>query len=144
MDFENIEDKIIETLRAEVGYLRTVETYAGQLEGEIEKLVVRFPAAFVVYGGSRLEWVDGPNHRENAEFSVLVAARNLRGGSAARKGERGAYALVKAVLAALVNKDFGLGMERLTPSRVSLVFVSNTVTVYGLDFQTGFDTTYEW
>jgi phage gp37-like protein len=141
MDFENIEDKIIETLRAEVGDLRTVETYAGQLEGEIEKLVVRFPAAFVAYGGSTFEWVDGPNHRETAEFSVLVAAKSLRSAADSFASAKG---LVKAALAALTNEDFGLDMEKLRLLRTTLVFTNKSITVYGLDFQTSFDTTYNW
>lgn len=147
MDFEQIEDRIIETLRTEVSSLRTVETYAGQLEEEIAKLPVRFPAAFVLYGGSTFGRVDGPTLQETVEFSVMVAAKNLRGGEEARKGggaEYGAYGLVKDVLGALANEDFGLDMERLRPLRVSPVFIGKTMGVYGIDFQGSFDSVHEW
>jgi|Deesub1362A_J573_1020465.scaffolds.fasta_scaffold00740_18 phage gp37-like protein len=149
MNFEYIEDSIIDALKTAMPYLRTVETYAGQLEDEIERLPVRFPAAYVVYGGSSFNWIDGPNHQETVEFSVLVAAKNLRGNRAVRKGgsapdDRGAYDLINDVLAALTNKTFGLEIERLKPLRVSLVFISRVIAVYGIDFQTSFDRTHEW
>lgn len=149
MDFEQIEDRIIETLRAELSYLRTVETYAGQLEEEIGKLPVLFPSAYVVYGGSTINRVDGPTHQETVEFSVLVAAKDMRGKEALRKGSpapngHGVYGMVKDVLKALTNEDFGLDMEKLRPLRVSPVFIGKTVAIYGIDFQSSFDCTYEW
>jgi phage gp37-like protein len=143
-EFEQIEDKIIEELAAEVTYLRTVETYAGQLEGEIARMAVKFPAAFLVYGGTDLEEVDGPNHREVVRFSVLVAAKNLRSNEDLRKDTEGAYDLVTDVLAALTNNTFGLDIERLRPVKVSLVHIGKGIAVYGLDFQTSFDNTYSW
>jgi phage gp37-like protein len=143
MDFETIEDKIISTLKGEVNHLRTVETYAGQPEGEIEKMPVRFPAAFVIYGGSSFEWADGRNHKEAVTFRVLVAARSLRSDAASRKGsdipgDVGAYEMVKNVLTALTNKDFGLDIEMMRPLSTSLVLVRGGVAVYRVDFQTSF------
>ncbi len=135
MDIRDIEDRIIATLRAEVGALRTVEAYTGQLSREIEKLPVRFPAAYVVMGGAELSPVDGPVHREALTFSVLVASRSLRGG-------REEYGLIRDVLTALTNEDFGLDIERMRPLKTSLVFMDGAVTVYGIDFRTGFDSTY--
>jgi hypothetical protein len=78
------------------------------------------------------------------DFSVLVAAKDLRGSEEARKKSQGAYDLVKDVLAALTNKNFGLDIERLRPVRVSLVYIGRGVAVYGMDFQTSFDATYQW
>ncbi len=144
MDFEQIEDAIINEVRTRVPYLRTVETYAGQLEDDISKLPVRFPAVFIAYGGSDFSWLDGPSYQEKATFSALLCAKSLRGQEAARKEPQGAYSLIRDVLAALTNRDFGLGIERLSPTRASLVFVSGTLAVYGIDFQTSFDSTYEW
>jgi phage gp37-like protein len=144
MDFEQIEDAIINGLKSGVSYLRTVETYAGQLEGDIGKLTIRFPAALVAYGGSGFKRVDGPNHQESVDFSVLVAAKDLRGSEEAKKKSQGAYDLVKDVLAALTNRSFGLDIERLRPVRVSLVYIGRGVAVYGMDFQTSFDATYQW
>ncbi|GAB4389043.1 MAG: hypothetical protein Kow0025_12010 [Thermodesulfovibrionales bacterium] len=142
MDFEQVENKILERLRAEVPHLMTLETYAGQLGEDIGRLPVRFPAAYVIYGGSRFEPIDGPGHEEEAKFSVLVAARAPRGGGG--PGQGGAYGLVKDVLSALSNSNLGLDMERLRPLRVALVHTSPSVTVYGVDFRASFDGAYGW
>jgi phage gp37-like protein len=143
MDFEQVEDKIIETLHKEVSYVKTVETYAGQLEADIKTLPVTFPAVFVVYGGSTFARVDGPNHQETVDFSVLVAAKGVSN-KGMRKDDKGVYEMIKAVLTALTNEDFGLDMEKLRPLRVTPVLITKTMAVYGLDFRTSFDTTYQW
>jgi phage gp37-like protein len=149
MDFEQIEDSIMDALKKDLPYLKSVETYAGQIEAEIEKLPLRSPAAYVVYGGSDLGWVDGPNYHEKVTFNVLLVTKDLRGNKAARKGgsapgDIGAYQLIKGVLDTLTNRNFDLDIERLQPVRVSLVFMGRTTAVYGIGFQTGFDNTYQW
>jgi phage gp37-like protein len=143
-DFEKVEDAIIERLRDQVPTLRTVETYAGQLEVDLRRLPFRLPAGFVLYGGSDYSPVDGPNHLERAFFTVYLAARSLRGQEDARKGDEGAYALVKAVLKALVNRNFGLPIEALRPMALRLQMATETLVLYALDLQTEFDTQYSW
>jgi phage gp37-like protein len=146
--FEAVEDAIIGLLKANLSYLKTAETYAGQLEGELDSLPVRFPAAYVVYGGSSLERVDGPTHEETVAFRVLVAAKNLKGSEAVRKGgapgEIGAYELIKGVVDTLTNAKFGANIERFRPVKTSLVRISKSIAVYGIDFETSFDRAYEW
>ncbi len=144
MTFEDIEDKIIAEVKTEMTYVKTVETYAGQLDQEIEKLPIIFPAIFVAYAGSTYEWVDGPNHNEICEFSILVAAKNLRGKEAIRKDDSGCYQMITDVLLKLTNKTFGLQIEKLKPLRVTLIFISKSTAIYGIDFQTNFDTTFNW
>lgn len=144
MNFEDIEDKIIEEIKGNMLYVKTVETYAGQLEQEIKKLPIIFPAVFVAYAGSTLVWVDGPNHNEICEFSILVAAKNLRGSKAVRKDDYGCYQMIVDVLTYLTNKKFDLDIEKLRPLRVSMIYISKSVAIYGIDFQTNFDTTFSW
>lgn len=140
----DIEDRIIERLRQELTYLRTVRTYAGQLGDDIERLPVSFPAAYVVYGGSTLRPVDGPNLEERVEFSIIVAARDPRGRASALREEPGAYRMVRDVLEALTNSTLGLQIERLCPERVSLLSISGTTVIYAVDFSTGFDRTFQY
>jgi phage gp37-like protein len=141
MDFETIEDSIIAELKAQIPYLRSVETYAGQLEDEIEALPLRFPAAYVAYGGS--DFAPGEagsaGRREACAFSVLVGARSLKGQEKARKEAGGAYDAVRDVLAALADKDFGLGIEPLAPMRTSLLFAGRETAVYAVEFRTAFE-----
>jgi phage gp37-like protein len=141
MDFESIEDSIITELKAQVPYLKTVETYAGQLEQDIEALPVRFPAAYVAYGGSSFAQGDlgSASHRETAAFTVFVCAGDLRGAEAARKGEQGAYEAVRDVLGALINNDFDLETDMLRPVRVSLLFAGGQTAVYAVELMTEFE-----
>jgi len=142
MKFEDIETKVIETLEAELTYLKSVGTYAGELKEDIKSLPSGFPSAYVVYRGSTFAYVDGDNQEETVEFTVLAAAKNLKGGESLRKSSYGLYRIVDDILAALANKTFGLAIERIRPVRVSLVYISESAAVYGIDFQTRFDETY--
>jgi len=143
MDFEQIEDKIIDEIKSALTYVRTIETYAGQLEADIEKLPVNFPAVYVVYAGSALDWVDALNFSEAAEFSVLVCAKDVRGHKEARKGTAGCYQMIRDVLSALTNNSLGLDIEKMQPVRAALVYITKSTAVYGIDFKTNFDNTYE-
>ena len=144
MDFEQIEDAILAALKAQMSYVRTCETYAGQLEAEIDKLVINFPAVFVSYTGSDLDCIDNAsNFNEAVGFSILVAAKNLKGKTAARKDAYGCYQMIREVLTVLTNKNLGLNIEKLKPTKVSLLYISTTMAIYGIDFQTNFDDTYE-
>lgn len=141
--FQDIEEAIIGALKASIPAIKTVESWAGQVT--LDTLPLRLPAAFVAYGGSGFSAVDGPTHRESAEFTVIVAARSMRGDGSERTASQGAYALVQEVLSTLTNEDFGyVEIERLSPARVALLSASGGAAVYGITFQTGFDTRYSW
>ncbi len=143
--FRDIEAAIISKLKSDVPALRTVESWAGQIADRIDSLTVPLPAAFVSYGGSGFSPIDGPSHREQPAFTVLVAARSMRGDGSERTSANGAYGLVQSVLSALANEDFGYsGLERLAPSRVALIASEGGAAVYGVTFQTAFDTQYNW
>lgn len=140
MNFVDVEGAITTAVREALPYVRTVETYAGQLEGEIETLALPFPAIFVVYGGSSFEWVDGRSYNEMSEFSVIVAAKNLKGSENLRNGEHGCYRMIADVLAALAHKNLGLAaIEPIKPVSVSLKSISKTAAAYEIDFRTRFD-----
>lgn len=148
MDFETIEDRIIEALKTAMPYLKTVGTYGGQFaEADMDRMALRFPSAHVVYGGSQYNALDGPNHEELIEFTVFVMAKNLRGSREQRKGgpdtERGAYELIKDTLHALTNNDLDLPMERLRPVRTLPVELGKTASVYAIEFRAAMDAAYE-
>ena len=143
-DFEQIEDKIIDTLKTNLTYVRTIETYAGQLEGVIDELLINYPVIFVMYAGSQYEWVDGQqNFNEVDIFTILLAAKNHRGNKAMRKDQaEGCYKLIKDVLTKITNQDFGLDIEKMQPQNTKLIIATKTTTIYGVDFKTNFDKAY--
>jgi phage gp37-like protein len=139
MDFTDIEDRIKDRIRTSMPYVKVVETYAGQLGEDLERLPVPFPAVFVAYGGSAYEWVDGRSFNDAPTFSIIVAARDVRGSKELRQGEYGCYRMIKDVLSAAANQTLGLDMWPLKPLRTSLLFLSKTMAAYGIDFRTSFD-----
>lgn len=141
-DFEQVEDAIIAQLKKEMNYLKTVKTYAGELEeSDVRKMVTDFPAAFVIYRGGPETWIDGRTFNEKPTFAVLFASKHVGGQEKVRKDKvKGCYRLLKDGKTALTNKTFGIDMERLAPVRKYLVFTSKIFAVYGIDFETNFDT----
>jgi|GEM_PF-1707088 phage gp37-like protein len=147
LKFQDIEDAVIARLREELPYLGHVGPYQGELEGELQSLPVRFPAAFVIWRGSRYEWAGGSNHYETARFSVMLCSRDLRGREHAARGSGGrpgAYQMLEDVLSALSNQALGLRMERLRPLRASLRHLGKDAVLYELEFETGFIKTFEF
>jgi len=136
MDFIRTGQWIIERLKKDIPALKAVEHFTGQIESGIEQMPLKSPAAFVAYRGSEYKWIDGPNYEENPAFSVLLVVRSLKPEDTGQ-GPGGAYGLIKVILASLTNSRPSVDMEMLQPTGSQLVF-------HGMDFKTGFDTTYQW
>ena len=139
MDFSDIEDRVKERIRAAMPYVKLVETYAGRLEEDLEKLSVPFPAVFVAYGGSSYDWVDSRSFSDAPVFSIIVAAKDLRGSGKLRQGEYGCYRMIKDVVAAIANETFDLDIFPMRPVKTSLLVISKTMAAYSIEFRTSFD-----
>lgn len=144
MNFEQIEDAIIAELKTALPYVPTIETYAGQLQGEIEELPIDYPAAFVMYSGSHYVRVDGQSCFNEVDiFTLLLVSKNLRGNEDMRKdADVGCYRMIKDVLENITNKNFGLTIERMQPISTKLIIATKVAIIYGIDFTTNFDKVY--
>lgn len=136
MTYEDLEAAVIKALGRAVPGLRSVEPYEGQLEGELEKLALRLPAAYVVHGGSEFERVDGATYRERAVVTVLLAQR-VRGAEPADR------TVLEGALGALANLSVGESAERLAPRSRELLFTNRLVAVHALEFKAYFDRDFE-
>lgn len=143
-DFEQIEDQIVTTLKTNLPYVRTVETYAGQLDGKIEELPIYYPAIFVIYSGGQFEWVDGQQlYKEEDIFTLMAASKNITGNTSMRKDTAiGCYKIIKDVLKHITGKNFGLDIERMQPIDVKMFLITKTIAVYEINFKTNFDKVY--
>jgi hypothetical protein len=124
-----------------------VASYMGQMDNVGAGDPVVFPAAFPLYGGEKLSFVDGPNYRREQTWSIVVAAQSYAGGFAPLTNPTvGAYAVVESVLAKMANwKDTGLtGIERFTPQSVARLKLNRTEAWYVIAFEVGFDQTFIW
>lgn len=123
-----IENGIVSTLKHATGlaYLKTVDSYAGQLDEGLTEVIRSYPAVWVAFAGSGKPKKTGSNTwKVPATFVVMVAARNVRAEKAARIGtvnEVGAYKILKDVRALLLNQDLGLAIERFEPGATKTLY----------------------
>lgn len=123
-----IEAKIIDTLKNASGlhYLTTVETYGGELDGDIGEIVRRYPAIWVVYAGSQKPQKIGPEkYKTTATFALIHAARNVKNEASTRKGsvgEVGVYQILKDSSTLMLNSDLGLEIDHFQPGAVRSLY----------------------
>lgn len=125
----------------------TAARYMGQMEEVGQGDAVTFPAAFPLYGGEKLELVDGPNFRRVQSWSIVIAAQSYGGTyDPLTRTSYGAYAVIESVLAKMINwKDTGLtGIERFTPQSVARLKLNRTEAWYIVECTVAFDQTFNW
>lgn len=116
-DFELIENSILsalEPLRHQG--VRTIEVYAGQLDGsdEFAKLIAQFPAILIGAGDLQIQ----PQNRTDlvsCDIDLIVADRHLRGPAAATRGDAsspGIYALLESIRGLLNDRNVIPGWSR--------------------------------
>ena len=114
IDVGTIEEAVITTIKADPtmsAYLKTCESYQGQLEADLQVLPRLFPAAFVMF--ERSEYRPMTNEEESADFtfSMLLASQTYQGNIAARTGTPGmvgVYTMLRDLRKLLVGQTFGL------------------------------------
>ena len=123
-----IENGMVAAIKTATGmaYLKSMDSYAGQLDEDLNEVIRSYPAVWVAFAGSGKPAKTGGNTwKVPATFVVMVAARNVRDEKAARIGtsnEVGAYKILKDVRALLLNQDLGLAIERFTPGAIKTLY----------------------
>lgn len=124
---DEIENAIVETIKTELTYLHTVDSYAGQFdEVGLAEVIRSYPAVWVSFAGSGKPQKTGANTwKVPATFAVFCAARNVRNEKSARLGsatEVGAYQILKDVSILLLNQDLNMAIERFMPGATKVLF----------------------
>ncbi len=130
---EAIKKRIAE---AGLSYLRSVESYGGQIDGGLAEAVRSFPAVWV---SLREEAVPRPvsTTREiwhvPATFQVMAGARCLHNEASALLGglNIGVYQMLADIRALLLQQDFGLPIRALRPGRTTRLRGSNDLSSVG-------------
>jgi len=134
-----IEDAIINELKAKLTYLQTCKSLGEALTHDAADLAVRVPAAYVVYEGGRYDHVMSGTQDHFMNFAVIVVAKNLRGEAEARRGQgatKGAYDLLDEVRAALSNNAVGLAIDPLLPVDETAIENTEKSAAYAIRFAT--------
>lgn len=141
---EAIEDAVIAALaplKASLG-VREIKSYQGDLDAvsdeEIKKMVARWPAIYVVYGGSGYG-AHGARKTETPGLTLFVCDRSLRGEEEARRGgatNPGTYRLLRECRARLTGKNLGLAdLAPLEILRDIPVWFRSGASVYAQDYE---------
>ncbi|SDH88728.1 phage protein Gp37, partial [Roseospirillum parvum] len=130
-----------------LGYqIPTVGAYTRELDEEVETLVRRFPAIWVVFAGEGPAQRRGNGWNHPITFALVAAAQSRRNEAAARRGQGagrpGAYQLLADCRALLAGQSLGLDVDPLQPGRVKLLASKWTrqvgAVVYGLELSTAY------
>ncbi|MEW5745281.1 MAG: phage protein Gp37 [Nitrospirota bacterium] len=142
MRIEDLEDKLIETVKTAMPYLRYVDTYQGELdETNIVQFVKNFPAVLIYMEESRYLNRAWPLKWQSVEITILVCDRNLRGNKSARRGDRsnpGTYGMLQDLFDTLFGKDLGLAMDALDILSETALINTSKLAVYAARYKTKF------
>jgi len=126
--------RLTEANDGRLGYkLASIDSYGGEFDEEIDQVIRRLPAAWVVFGGAGkpAPWgVAKRAWRVPATFVVMVGARSVRAEPFTRRGlerdgqvlEVGAYRMLEDVRRLMLGQDFGLPIRRLEPGAVRTLY----------------------
>ena len=144
MDIETIEDELINTIKQNMSYLKTVDLYQGELdEDDIKKVARRFPAVLIymeaadyVNRGYPLKW-------QKVSLTFLVCDKNLRTRKQVRRGSStnpGTYKILKDLFDHIYNSDLGLTdqVHPLDIEREEAIVNRAGVSIYAATYKTQF------
>lgn len=133
-EIEQVEDRILDEIRANVAGVVSCDTWQGDIE-DLLLQTVRKPAVWVIFGtlpfgdkeviGARNNIVDRPMH-----FVIAVATESLR---SRKDGARGAYELLEAIEARLRGKALAPLRGYLWPVNIELLLSRKSTFIYGLE-----------
>lgn len=134
----DIEDKLIQMLKASTN-LRTIKSYQGELdEQDVKKLLVLFPAIFVVYGGSSYT-ARGGRKLETMSYHLFFCDRSMRAEEEARRGgatNPGVYQLLNTARDLLCGQLPFPEMQPLELINEEAVWFGGGISIFGAEYQT--------
>lgn len=143
-----IETALVAAIKGAAGlsYLKTVDSYAGQLDEGLGEVIRSYPAVWVTFAGAgKPTRTSHKTWKVPATFVIMVAARNVQNEKAARVGtanDIGAYQILKEVRALLLDQDFGLSIERLAPGAIKTLYNTkvgkDALAIYSQEWTTAF------
>ncbi|MEW6115385.1 MAG: phage protein Gp37 [Nitrospirota bacterium] len=140
MDIAVLEDKLIETLKQGMTYLKYADTYQGELdEKSIAQFAMNFPALLIYMEDTTYTNRSYPMMWQNAQFTILLCDRNLRGNKNARRGDLsnpGTYKMLADVYSLLHDKTLDLLTYPLVAVSEHALINSRQLSVYAAVYKT--------
>lgn len=133
----DIEDAVLVALQAQMSsYVKTIESYQGELTGDFPEPGRRLPATLVMLKGSRSEKTTSHSYDLYLIFAIVVIDRNLRGNVAGRRGNTGIYRMLEDVRLALWDHDLGLEINPFILLKEEALVNNREIAAFGADYQT--------
>lgn len=139
---DEIEDAILDTLRADLTLAEYVRIFTPVPSLEVEqlqKLIVQFPAVAVISSRGVYDYALSNVQQETGTFLVLCFNRNLRSATASLRseafGEKGLWDLVNDCRAALLPGNIGSGIIECMVTRRDLLFAGEKWAAAALEVE---------
>ena len=130
LDVGQIEDLLLDRIRAELPYLATVESYQGQIKEDVEQIAIRTPAVLALLKDASGIPASFGSYDDLYRFTLIVACRNLRGQEAARREEGGAYQILGDLRRALRDYELSPELEPLGFEQDEAFFITKEWAIY--------------
>lgn len=145
---EAIKGKIIAAMKSgRLGYsLTKVESYGGEFDEGLEKLVRDFPAVLIINSGLTHHSHSNARIKFSCKIGLICCAKNLRNEVAARQGSGdrvGSYQISMDMISLFGNQSLGLEIEPFIPQ--GMVALANNksdkqlASIYAVELLTYFD-----
>lgn len=134
---KDLEDAILAALANQMGsYVKTIESYQGQLEADLGEFAWRLPATLVMLRATNAGKAAAHSYDLNLIFTIIVADRNLRGNVESRGGSTGAYQMLEDLRWALWDKDLGLEINPFVLLKEEALINNRQLAAFAADYQT--------
>jgi len=139
---EQIEDAIISEIQgSSIGvYCKKVESYAGQLEEDIGRTIILYPAVFVMFSRSNARMLTGIEYEKSVTFTLFVVSKSLKSNTEARKDDYGTYRMLDDLEALLVGNQLGLQIEPLSLVSEDAILTTKQFSIYAAEYKVSFVT----
>ncbi len=137
-DWNTLEDAVLAALNARLGdRVKTLKTYQGDYRSDLKRQGWRLPAVLVMLRQSRAEQVAAGSFDVELDFTILAAARELRGEDAGRRAAGGVYEILAGVRQALWHQDLDLEILPFSLVREEPLLNTREFIVYAAHYRTG-------
>lgn len=137
---KEIEDALITAIKAGMDYVRTVETYQGELdEKKISQFALNFPAVLIYMEANEYTHRTWPYMWHHPVFTFLICDRNLRSESSGRRGDNsapGTYQMLSDLFDIVFNQTFDLEIDPFDIVKEEAVINATGFSVYAAQYKT--------
>jgi phage gp37-like protein len=136
--WNTLEDAVLAALQAQLGpRVKTLQSYQGDWQADLKEQAWRLPAVLVMLRQSRADQVTAGSYDVQVDFTIIVAARQLRGEAAGRRDAGGVYEILEGVRQALWHQDLDLTILPFSPVKEEPWLNTREFMVYAAHYRTG-------